>query len=161
MPGSVSVDSVDLEILRLLQKDSRISNRALAGAVGVAPSTCLDRVNRLRESGVIVRHTLEVDPVALGRPLQAFLAVRVGPHHRALVDHFVRHVLDQPQTRALHHVAGPQDYLIHVAAADIEDLQRLVLEGFTARSEVTSVQTMLIFESWHAGPLLPPNPSMA
>ncbi|MDN5852669.1 MAG: Lrp/AsnC family transcriptional regulator [Actinomycetia bacterium] len=158
MPESVSVDSIDLEILRLLQNDSRITNRALATTVGVAPSTCLDRVNRLREAGVIVRHTVEIDPVALGRPLQAFLAVRVGPHHRALVDQFVRHVLDQPQTRAVHHVAGPQDYLIHVAATDVEDLQRFVLDGFTARREVSSVQTMLIFESWDAGPLLPPRP---
>jgi DNA-binding Lrp family transcriptional regulator len=153
---SVHVDSVDLEILRLLQNDARTSNRELAAAVGIAPSTCLDRVRRLRRAGVILGYTLRLDPAALGRPIQAFLAVRVGPHHRPLVDNFVAHVLAQPQTRALYHVAGPEDYLVHVAAADITDLQRLVLDGFTARREVTGVRTMLVFQTWDAGPLLPP-----
>jgi len=156
MPESVGIDPVDLEILRVLQNDARTTNRDLAITVGVAPSTCLDRVNRLRRAGVILGHTLRLDPAALGRPVQAFLAVHVGPHHRPLVDPFVAHVLAQPQTRALYHLAGPQDYLVHVAASDVQDLQRLVLDGFTARREVTSVQTSLIFQAWEAGPLLPP-----
>lgn len=84
------------------------------------------------------------------------MSIRVGPHHRPLVDPFVAHVLAQSQTRALYHVAGPEDYLVHVAARDAEDLQRLVLDGFTARQEVTSVRTMLVFQSWDSGPLLPP-----
>jgi DNA-binding Lrp family transcriptional regulator len=157
MADPVTIDSVDMEILRLLQNDSRMTNRALAAAIGVAPSTCLERVNRLRRTGVIVRHSLQLDLAALGRPLQAFLAVRVGPHHRQLVDPFVSHVLAQPQTRAIYHVTGPQDYLVHVAATDVEDLQTLVLDGFTSRREVTSVQTMLVFQAWDAGPLLPPH----
>jgi DNA-binding Lrp family transcriptional regulator len=155
MSKTVGLDSVDLEILRLLQNDARITNRDLAAAVKVAPSTCLDRVNRLRRAGVIRGYTLRLDSAALGYPLQAFLAVRVGPHHRPLVDPFVSHVLGQPHTRALYHVAGPDDYLVHVTASDIQDLQQLVLEGFTARPEVLSVRTNLIFQAWQGGPLLP------
>lgn len=156
MSDSLQIDSVDLEILRLLQHDARRTNRDLAAAVGIAPSTCLDRVARLRRAGIILGHTLRLDPAALGRPVQAFLAVRVGPHHRPLVDPFVAHVRAQPQTRAVYHVTGAEDYLVHVAAVDVADLQRLVLDGFTARREVTSVHTMLIFQTWEAGPLLPP-----
>jgi DNA-binding Lrp family transcriptional regulator len=155
MADSVDVDPVDLEILRLLQNDSRITNRALATAVGVAPSTCLDRVARLRRAGVITGYTVRLDPAALGRPLQAFLAIRFGQHHRGLVDAFIAHVLAQPQVRALYHVAGPEDYLLHVVARDVEDLQGLVLDGFTTRAEVTSVRTTLVFQSWAGGPLLP------
>jgi DNA-binding Lrp family transcriptional regulator len=155
MAESVHVDPVDLEILRVLQNDSRITNRALAEAVGVAPSTCLDRVNRLRQAGVILDYTVRLSPAALGRPLLAFLAVRIGAHNRPLVQPFVDFVLTLPQVRALYHVAGPEDYLVHVATHDVEDLQSLVLDGFTARPEVTSVRTMLIFQSWPGGPLLP------
>lgn len=142
--------------MRVLQNDARTTNRDLATAVGVAPSTCLDRVTRLRRAGVILGHTLRLDPAALGRPLQAFLAVRVGPHHRPLIDPLVAHILGQPQTRTLYHLTGPEDYLVHVAASDVQDLQRLVLDGFTARREVTSVRTSLIFQAWQGGPLLPP-----
>lgn len=157
MPDSVDVDPVDLEILRVLQNDARITNRALAKAVGIAPSTCLDRVARLRQTGVIVNYTVQLSSAALGRPLLAFLAIRMGQHHRPLVEPFVQHVLAQPQVRALYHLAGPEDYLVHVAASSVEDLQALVLDKFTARPEISSVRTMLIFESWQGGPLLPPS----
>ena len=153
------MDSVDVAILRLLQNDARTTNRELAAAVGIAPSTCLDRVARLRESGVIVGQSLRVDPASIGRPVSAILAVRVLPHRRELVDPLVAHVLGLPETRALFHVSGPDDFLVHVAAASVPDLQRLVLDQFTARAEIAHVQTTLIFQHWDGGPLLPPSDS--
>lgn len=57
MRDAVDIDPVDLEILRVLQNDARTTNRDLAAAVGIAPSTCLDRVTRLRRAGVILGHT--------------------------------------------------------------------------------------------------------
>jgi DNA-binding Lrp family transcriptional regulator len=156
MTDSVVLDPVDLEILRHLQNDARITYRDLAAAAGMAPSTCLDRVNRLRRTGVIRGYTVQLDPAALGLPLQAFLAVRTGPHHRPLVDQFVAHVLAQPHTRAVYLVAGPDDYLIHVTARDVEDLQRVAVDALTVRPEVMSVRTNLVFQAWPGGPLLPP-----
>jgi DNA-binding Lrp family transcriptional regulator len=156
MADSVDLDPVDLEILRLLQNDARITYRDLATAVGVAPSTCLDRVNRLRRTGVIRGYRVQLDPAALGVPLQAFLAVRTGPHHRPLVDQFVAHVLAQPHTRAVYLVAGPDDYLIHVTARDVADLQKVAVDALTVRPEVVSVRTNLVFQAWPGGPLLPP-----
>ena len=156
MADSAVLDPVDLQILRLLQNNARTTYRDLAAAVGVAPSTCLDRVNRLRRTGVIRGYSVQLDPVALGLPLQAFLAVRTGPHHRPLVSQFVEHALAQPHTRAVHLVAGPDDYLIHVAARDVEDLQRVAVDALTDRPGVMSVRTNLVFQSWEGGPLLPP-----
>lgn len=150
------MDSVDLQILRLLQNDARMTNRDLAAAVGVAPSTCLDRVGRLRRAGVILGHELRLDPAKLGRPLEALLAVQVRPHRRDLVGPFIERVRALPEARALFHLTGPDDFLVHVAVAGAADLQRLVLDEFTARSEVVRVETRLIFQQWSCGPLLPP-----
>lgn len=158
MPDSVSFDPVDLEILRLLQNDARTTYRDLAAMVGVAPSTCLDRVSRLRRSGVILGHELRLDPAMLGRGLEALLSVQVRPHRRELIAPFVSRVRALPETRALFHLTGPDDYLVHVAVADTADLQRLVLDEFTSRREVARVETRLIFQQWDCGPLLPPAP---
>jgi|SRR5215471_129421 len=98
----------------------------------------------------------QLDPAALGLPLQAFLAVRAGPHHRPVVDQFVAYVLAQSHTRAAYLVAGPDDFLIHVTARDVEDLQRVAVDALTLRPEVMSVRTNLVFQAWHGGPLLPP-----
>lgn len=156
MTDSVVLDPVDLRILRLLQNDARATYRELAEAAGVAASTCLDRVARLRRSGVILGHRLELDPAKLGRGLQALLSVQVRPHRRELVGPFVDRIRALPESRAVFHLTGPDDYLVHVAVADMTDLQRLVLDEFTSRREVARVETRLIFQQWECGPMLPP-----
>ncbi|WP_051835957.1 Lrp/AsnC family transcriptional regulator [Streptomyces sp. NRRL WC-3549] len=158
MPESVALDPVDLHILRLLQNDARTTYRELAAEVGVAPSTCLDRVARLRRSGVILGHQLRLDPARLGRGLEALLLVQVRPHRRELIGPFVERIRALPESRALFHLTGPDDYLVHVAVAGTADLQRLVLDEFTSRREVARVETRLVFQQWECGPLLPPAP---
>ncbi|MFI6470970.1 Lrp/AsnC family transcriptional regulator [Streptomyces sp. NPDC050516] len=156
MAESVVLDPVDLHILRLLQNDARTTYRDLAAEVGVAPSTCLDRVARLRRTGVILGYQLRVDPAKLGRGLQALLSVQVRPHRRDLIGPFVERVRALPESRSLFHLTGPDDYLVHVTVTDTADLQRLVLDEFTSRPEVARVETRLIFQQWDCGPLLPP-----
>ncbi|UKY54956.1 Lrp/AsnC family transcriptional regulator [Streptomyces inhibens] len=161
MTDSVVLDPVDLHLLRLLQNDARMTYRDLAAQVGVAPSTCLDRVTRLRRSGVILGHRLRLDPAKLGRGLEALLSVQVRPHRRELVGPFVERIRALPESLTVFHLTGPDDYLVHVAVADMADLQRLVLDGFTSRPEVARVETRLIFQQWDCGPLLPPRPDGA
>ncbi|MFD3487174.1 MULTISPECIES: Lrp/AsnC family transcriptional regulator [unclassified Streptomyces] len=157
MSESVVLDPVDLHILRLLQNDARTTYREIAAEVGVAASTCLDRVARLRRSGVILGHQLRLDPAKLGRGLQALLSVQVRPHRRELIKPFVERIRGLPESRALFHLTGPDDYLVHVAVADTADLQRLVVDEFTSRPEVARVETRLVFQQWDCGPLMPPS----
>ncbi|GGK25939.1 AsnC family transcriptional regulator [Streptomyces camponoticapitis] len=157
MSESVVLDPVDLHILRLLQNDARTTYREIAAEVGVAASTCLDRVARLRRSGVILGHQLRLDPAKIGRGLQALLSVQVRPHRRELIRPFVERIRGLPESRALFHLTGPDDYLVHVAVADTADLQRLVVDEFTSRPEVARVETRLVFQQWDCGPLMPPS----
>ena len=66
-----ALDRIDFDILAALQNDGRLSNKELAAKVGLAPSSCLERVRALRESGVLRGFRAEVDPEALGIHLQA------------------------------------------------------------------------------------------
>ncbi|MCI3221707.1 Lrp/AsnC family transcriptional regulator [Streptomyces sp. NP-1717] len=157
MSESVVLDTVDLHILRLLQNDARTTYREIAAEVGVAASTCLDRVARLRRSGVILGHQLRLDPAKLGRGLQALLSVQVRPHRRELIKPFVERIRGLPESRSLFHLTGPDDYLVLVAVADTADLQRLVVDEFTSRPEVARVETRLVFQQWDCGPLMPPS----
>ncbi|MBV1850346.1 Lrp/AsnC family transcriptional regulator [Catellatospora tritici] len=146
MAENPALDTIDLAIVRELQNDARISNKDLAAKVNVAASTCLERVRSLQRRGVLVGFHAEADPAALGRPLQAYIAVRVRPHNRDVVEPFIRFALDLPETLALSHIAGPDDFLVHVAVRDAAHLQRLILDGFTSRREVAHLQTQLIFD---------------
>lgn len=149
------LDAVDAAIVQELQKDARLANKDLAALVNVAPSTCVVRHRALRERGVITGYRAEVDLGALGRPLQAVIAVRIRPHTRAVVEPFLDYLLELPETISVSHVAGPEDFLVHVAVADTAHLQRLVLDRFTSRREVAQLHTNLVFAHIRKHPVPP------
>ena len=76
------LDRIDCTILEALQNDARLSNKELAARVGLAPSSCLERVRRLREDGILRSAHFVVDPHALGIGLQAMIAIRLHKHDR-------------------------------------------------------------------------------
>lgn len=140
------LDAKDILILGVLQRNARISNKRLAETVGLAPSTCLERVRRLVEVGVLRGFHADVDLGQLGVSLQALIAARLHKHSRELVDSFRDYVLTLPEVCRLYHVAGADDFLIHVAVRDADHLRDLALDAFTTRPEVGHIETRLIFE---------------
>ena len=146
MPN-MELDRIDCELIEHLQNDARLSNKELASAVGLAPSSCLARVQRLRSEGVLKGAHAEVDPDALGVGLQALIAVQLRQHSRAQVKAFWKHVLSLPEVlMVLHVAAGTHDFQVHVAVRDAHHLRDLALDAFTTRPEVAHIQTSLIFE---------------
>ncbi len=121
-------------------------NNALAAAVGIAPSTCLARVRTLRTAGVIRGFHAEVDPSALGRGLQAMVAVRMQSGARNRLSAFARRLAARTEVLDLYFVAGADDFLVHVAVEDSEALREFVLEQLSAFPEVALTETSLIFE---------------
>ena len=83
-----ALDRIDYEIVRLLRKNARISNKELAGLVGLAPSTCLVRTRLLQQAGVITGFKAEVNPAKLGVGLQAMISVRLKRHYKPDVEAF-------------------------------------------------------------------------
>lgn len=137
----------------LLAADGRLSNAALAQALGVAPSTCLMRLRSLRERGVVRGFHADIDLATVGLGLQALVAVRLSEHSRDRVEHFRGLAPRLPGVLAVYHVTGPTDYLLHVAAADAESLRNLVLDHIVSLPEVAHAETSLIFEHVRAGGL--------
>jgi DNA-binding Lrp family transcriptional regulator len=141
-----SVDVVDRAMLELLAADARITNQRLADSVGVAPSTALSRLRSLRERGVIRGFHAELDLAALGRPLQALIAVRLAVHTRDQIDAFTSAVRQLSGVLMVFHLAGATDYLVWVAAADAQGLREFVVDHLATHSAVAHAETSLIYE---------------
>jgi DNA-binding Lrp family transcriptional regulator len=140
------LDAIDSALLALLQNDGRRTNRELATMLNIAPSTCLERMRSLRRRGLIVGYHAQVDLAAIGRPLQALIAVRVRPPNRAVIDGFRAFVEELPEVLSVFVVSGGDDFLIHVAVKDTDQLQALVLDKLTRRKELADVRTSLVYE---------------
>lgn len=137
---------MDRKILGALHADARIANNALAQAVGIAPSTCHGRVRRLVELGVIRGFYTDIDPVAAGLPLQAMISVTLQSNARGKVRSFIQQIRRRRQVMDVYFLAGADDFILHVAARDTEDLRSFVVDNLNADVNVAGTQTSLIFE---------------
>jgi DNA-binding Lrp family transcriptional regulator len=140
------LDAMDRKILSLLHADARITNNALAEAVGLAASTCHGRVRRLMDLGVIRGFYTDVDPVAVGMPLQAMISVTLQSNARGKIRSFIHQIRSRRQVMDVYFLAGADDFILHVAARDTEDLRSFVVENLNADADVAGTQTSLIFE---------------
>lgn len=140
------LDEVDRRILSLLHGDARMPNNALADTVGIAPSTCHGRVRRLVDLGVIRGFYTDIDPVAVGLPLQAMISVNLQSSARGKIRSFIQQIRRKRQVMDVYFLAGADDFILHVAARDTEDLRSFVVENLNADADVAGTQTSLIFE---------------
>ena len=140
------LDRTDRALIGLLQKDARLTNKELAARVGIAQSTCSERVRRLERTGVFRGFHAEVDGSLLGVGLQAMIAVRLQRHERSQVDRFRAYAESLPEVVAFYHMAGSDDFLVHVVVRDSDHLRDIAMGAFTAQPEVTHIETSIIFE---------------
>ncbi|MFF0492775.1 Lrp/AsnC family transcriptional regulator [Nocardia sp. NPDC003482] len=140
------MDELDKAILAELQSDARKTNRDVAAAVGVSPTTALDRTRALRGRGVIRGAILDLDLPAIGRPVQALIAVRVRPPSRPRIEGFRNWVTTLPDVIGLYVTTGTEDFILHVAVPDNASLYAFVIDRLTERPEVADVRTSIVFE---------------
>src|ERR1041384_639395 len=140
------LDELDTALLRELQRDARRTNRDVAAAVGVSPTTALDRTRALRQRGVIRGALLDVDLPAIGRPVQALIAIRIRPPSRRNIEAFREWVSSLPDTLGLYVTTGTDDFIVHVAVPDNDSLYEFVIDRLTQRPEVADVRTSIVYE---------------
>lgn len=140
------LDALDHALLRALQDDARQTNRDLAAAVHVSPSTSSERVRALRETGVIRGYHADVAPAALGRHVQAMTAVTIRPPSRENIEAFRDWASTLPEIAGVFVVSGGDDFLLHVAVPDTDALYAFVIDRLTERPEVADVRTSVVYE---------------
>jgi DNA-binding Lrp family transcriptional regulator len=140
------MDELDSAIICELQRDARQTNRDLARHLGIAPSTCLERVRLLRARGVITGFHAAVSLGALNRKVQALLSVQVRPLSREVIESFKGYVSGLPEVLSVYVVAGADDFLVHVAVPDIEDLHSFLMDKFSKRREVVGFRSSVIYQ---------------
>ncbi|WP_119731066.1 Lrp/AsnC family transcriptional regulator [Thermomonospora amylolytica] len=140
------MDELDAAIVQALQADGRQTNRELAERLGIAPSTCLERVRSLRNRGVITGFHAAVDLAELGRPLQALVNVRLQPKTREAVEGFRTYIGRLPETVAVFVVSGGDDFIVQVAVRDTGHLRDFVVDHVSRFPNIADVRTSIVYE---------------
>lgn len=145
-PPPLELDLVDRKILVALLENADLTNKALAARLGVAESTCAYRVRALRDAHVITGRRLTLGLKQLGYPLQAVVKVRLGSHDEAHVNQLYTELAEAPGVLQVFHVAGEDDFHLHVAVEDAEALRDFVLHHVTVHPVVRHTETQLVFD---------------
>jgi len=147
------LDTVDLRILTILFNNADITNKELAAKINIAPSTCLERVKRLKLAGVIKRSYVDINFKTIGGNIEAIAAIRLQPYSEEIVNQLRDDLLLLPEIVSLYHMGGSYDYFIHMSVKNSEHLRKFVFDAITSRDEVQTVETSLIFEHSRSGVL--------
>lgn len=142
------LDAIDLTLLRLLMRNGRMSNAALAAATATAESTSHTRIQSLVDSGVITGFHAEVDPAAIGRPLQALITIRIHPGMRDEIEPQAERLAGLPCVLDVFFTAGHADLVVSVAVPDSHALRDFVLNDLNSHKAIAGTETSVVLQHW-------------
>lgn len=145
-------DAVDRQLLRLLVDDGRRSYTDLAKDTGLSTSAVHQRVRRLEQRGAILGYGAQVDPIAAGTPLTAFVSIK--PTDPAAPDDAPERLQHLRQVEACHSVAGEESYILKVRVGSPADLEQL-LQEIRAAAQVSTRTTVVLSTAWEGRTALP------
>jgi Lrp/AsnC family leucine-responsive transcriptional regulator len=138
-PLSEEIDPVNIRVLEELQRDPRLTMSELGRRIGMSSPAVTERVRRLEEAGVIQGYRLELNPVALGLPITAYIRVRPSPGQLAKIAELAQQI---PEVVECHRVTGEDCFILKAHIPAIDQLDRLLdcflLYGSTTTSLIQS-----------------------
>lgn len=154
MPNE-ALDALDRRIIAALQADGRLSNVDLAEKVGLSPSPCLRRVNRLERDGYIESYRAMLGRKKIGLGLSVFVGVKIEGHADDRATTFEEEVVAFPEVVACHMIAGEADYLLEVTVPDLDAYQQFLVGKLLNLPLVREVRSNIAIQTLKAGAPLP------
>ncbi|WP_373423952.1 Lrp/AsnC family transcriptional regulator [Variovorax boronicumulans] len=119
MDEFVKLDSIDLKILDILQRDAEQQVAQIAEQVGLSATPCWRRIQRMKEAGVITRQVALLDPQKINVGVTVFVSVRTSTHTQEWFDRFTATVDAIAEVVEFYRMSGDVDYLLRVVVPDI------------------------------------------
>lgn len=135
------LDRIDIAILTALQKDGRMSNANLADAVGLSQSACSRRLDILEKSGVIRGYHARLSNTALDHKMTAIVHISLSGQFAKTLDEFERAVKRCPNVLVCYLMSGEYDYILRVAAKDLQDYERIHRDWLSALPHVVKINS--------------------
>lgn len=141
-----TLDKIDLQILRTLQENSRLTTKELAARVNLSSTPVFERLKRLESRGYIKKYVAVLDAAKLGRGFVVFCSVKLRKLNRQIASDFVRVVRDIPQVTECYNISGSYDYLLKVHAPDMKYYQEFILNTLGTIDSLSSLESTFVMD---------------
>lgn len=138
------IDETDLQILKTLQKNAKLTTKELADAVHLTPTPVFERQKRLERQGYIKKYVAILDPEKLGLGLVVFCKVKLKQINHEIADAFTRRIMRIPEVTECYNTSGAYDYLLKVRARDMKQYQEFVLTKLGDIESVSSIESTFV-----------------
>ena len=139
-----TLDETDLQILRILQKNAKLTTKELADAVHLTPTPVFERQKRLERQGYIRRYVAVLDPEKLNQGLLVFCKVKLKQINHEIADAFTRRIMRIPEVTECYNTSGAYDYLLKVRASDMKQYQEFVLNKLGDIESLGSIESTFV-----------------
>lgn len=140
------MDEKDLEILRLVQSDARLTAEAISQDIGLSPPAVQKRLKKLRDTGVIEREIAVLSPARLGRELTIIVEVILERESRAQLDAFKRKMLGTPAVQQCYYTTGEADFFLVLTVKDIKEYEAFTQDYFFDESNISRFKTSVVMD---------------
>lgn len=151
----MDLDKIDLNILKILQDNGRITNLQLSQQIGLSPAPTLERVRKLEFSGYIKSYHALVDEEKLGLGIKTFIQVSLDFHQNDTINVFLKEIREIKEITECHHVTGQCDFMLKAYVKDIKTYEQLIMQKISRISVVKTFQTMIIMSTSKKEPIVP------
>jgi len=139
-----NLDEIDLQILRTLQKNAKLTTKELAEAVHLTPTPVFERQRRLERQGYIKKYVAVLDPEKLGMGLQVFCKVKLKQINHEIAEAFARRIMRIAEVTECYNTSGAYDFLLKVRARDMKQYQEFILTKLGEIDSVGSIESMFV-----------------
>ncbi len=140
----IVLDEIDLQILRILQRNAKLTTKELADAVHLSPTPVFERQKRLERHGYIQKYVAVLDPEKLDQSLLVFCKVKLKQINHELADAFARRIQRIPEVSECYNTSGQYDYLLKVRAANMRQYQQFVLNKLGDIDNLASLESIFV-----------------
>jgi Lrp/AsnC family transcriptional regulator len=137
----MDLNSTDIEILKMLQRDASVSTSAIAERLNLSQSPCWRRINRIEQAGLIRKRVALLDRRALGMEVVVFATVSLTANGRQNLDAFEREIIQFPEVTECYTMAGIWDYMLKVVARDIAHYEDFVRNTLTTNPSIRELHS--------------------
>jgi Lrp/AsnC family transcriptional regulator len=145
LPDELTLDAMDVKILRLLQEDCTLPVAEIGKRVGLSTTPCWRRIQRLEETGVVRKRVAVLDPRAVNAGVTVFVAITTNQHTREWLDRFHSAVIDFPEVVEFYRMSGQVDYMLRVVVPGIAAYDAFY-KKLIARIELSDVSSSFAME---------------
>ena len=141
-----TLDEIDLQLLRTLQKNAKLTTKELAEAVHLTPTPVFERQKRLEKKGYIKKYVAILNPEKLGQGLLVFCKVKLKQMNREIADSFTHRIQRIPEVTECYNTSGEYDYLLKIRARDMKQYQEFVLNKLGTIESLGSLESTFVMD---------------